>query len=114
MDIIGPIKISVLDREDGGGRELHFEFTDEFQAHNLAGQRQAFGEYLQELKLGINELDEDDVNRQGMLIVQQVCEQMYPYIAGGEMALGETIVVALTPEQKAATKDFKVLDLLNN
>jgi len=114
MDINGPIVISVLDREQGGGRELHFTFKEDFQQASLDGQRQVFGEYLQELNIGIAELAEDDANRQGMLIVQQVCEQMYPYIAAGEMALSETIVVALTPEQTAATDDFRVVDLLKS
>jgi hypothetical protein len=112
MDINGPIRISILDREAGGGRELHFTFTEAFQGQNLAQQKADFDAYLQQLFNDIGELDDSDPNRQGMLIVQQVCEQMYPYIADGQMALSETIVVALTPEQKAATDDFKVIDLL--
>ena len=114
MEINGPIKISILDREEGGGRELHFTFTEDFQSQDIASQTSTFGSYLQELTNGIKSLDEDDTNRQGMLIVQQVCEQMYPYIAEGQMALSEIIVVALTPEQKAATDDFNVVDLLKN
>ena len=114
MEINGPIKISVLDREAGGGRELHFTFTETFQKQDLADQRESFGLYLQDLHTGIQRLQEEDPNRMGMLIVQQVCEQMYPYIAEGEMALAETIVVALTPEQTAATDDFRVIDLLKN
>ena len=87
---------------------------EEFQQQDMASQAATFGNYLQELVAGINELEETDPNRQGMLIVQQVCEQMYPFIAEGQMALGETIVVALTPEQAAATDDFNVIDLLKN
>ena len=113
MEINGPIRIGVIDREDAGGRELHFTFTEDFQKQDLQSQTNAFATYLQELQQAIFEYPESDPNRQGMLLVQQVCEQMFPYIAEGEIALAETIVVALTPEQQASS-EFKVIDLLNN
>ena len=108
MDIDGPIRISVLDRPNDGGRELHFTFIDSFQQATLEQQAADFRAYLAELSLGVAELPEDDRDRQGMMLVQQVCEQMLPYIEAGEMALSETIVVALTPEQS----NFRVTDLL--
>jgi hypothetical protein len=40
-------------------------------------------------------LAEDDPNRAGMLIVQQIAEQFSPHIANGDLELEETIVVEM-------------------
>ena len=54
-----------------------------------------FEQYLQELQRGITSLPEDDPNRAGMLIVQQIAEQLFPHIANGELEMGETIIVEI-------------------
>ncbi len=95
MDIEGPIKIGVLDREDGSGRELHISFRDDFSAMDVPGRDQTFRAYLLNLHEGIQALSEGDPNRAGMLIVQQICEQLLPHIAADEIPLSETLVVEI-------------------
>jgi len=95
MLIEGPLKIGVLDHPDQPGRELHIDFTPEFQSLESTSQARAFAQYLNELALGIDSLAEDDPNRTGMLIVQQIAEQLSPHIANGDLELEETIVVEM-------------------
>ncbi len=95
MLIEGPLKIAVLDQPDQPGRELHIDFTTEFQALESQDQAPAFRGYLGELQQGISSLSEDDPNRAGMLIVQQVAEQLSPHVESGDLELGETIIVEL-------------------
>lgn len=95
MLIEGPLKIGVLDQPDQPGRELHIDFTTEFQALEPQGQAQAFSNYLLELEQGISSLAEADPNRAGMLIIQQIAEQLAPHIASGDLELEETILVEI-------------------
>ena len=95
MLIEGPMKIGVLDDPGQPGRELHIDFSAEFQALDLAGQAAAFSQYLGELQQGITALPEGDPNRAGMLIVQQISEQLMPHVVNGDLELGDTIVVEM-------------------
>jgi hypothetical protein len=95
MLIKGPLKIGVLDDPGQPGRELHVNFTHEFQALGNDGQTQVFNEYLQVLQENIIALPEADPNRAGMLIVQQIAEQLMPHLASGDLELSETIVVEM-------------------
>ncbi len=95
MLIEGPLKISVLDQSDQPGRELHIDFTGEFQALGADQQAKEFQGYLQELAQGISSLSNDDPNRAGMLIVQQIAEQLSPHIQTGDLELNETIIVEI-------------------
>ncbi len=95
MLIQGPLKIGVLDQPDQPGRELHIDFTSEFQVLEMQGQVRAFSNYLIELEQGISTLSEDDPNRAGMLIIQQFAEQLAPHIASGDLELEETIIVEI-------------------
>lgn len=95
MLIQGPLKIGVLDDPAQPGRELHIDFTAEFQALGQLEQAETLARYLEELQQGIVSLPEGDPNRAGMLIVQQITEQLAPPIASGELELGDTIIVEM-------------------
>jgi len=95
MLIDGPLKIGVLDQPDQPGRELHIDFSDEFQVLDRSDQVQRFSSYLNELAQGIAALAEDDPNRGGMLIVQQIAEQLSPHITSGDLELEQTIIVEM-------------------
>ena len=83
-------------------------FTDDFKSADLAQQGQIFAAYLAGLLQEINTRGEDDGDRAGMLIVQQIGEQLLPYIQAGEMALEETMTVEIGREQA-----FSLTDLIN-
>jgi len=106
MDIDGPVKIGVMDKQDG--RELHFDFRPEYRALGIREQVEQMRNYLNTLAVEIASRQPDDPNRAGMLIVQQVLEQMQPYIEAGEMAMNDTIVVEI--EQSPT---ISLVDLLN-
>jgi hypothetical protein len=95
MLIEGPLKIGILDDPEQPGRELHVDFTPEFQALGAEAQSQSFSEYLQTLQKSIIDLPEADPNRAGMLIVQQIAEQLMPHLATGDLELAETIIVEM-------------------
>ncbi|MES9968652.1 MAG: transcriptional regulator [Candidatus Thiodiazotropha sp.] len=95
MLIEGPLKIGVLDDPEQPGRELHISFTEEFQALEQSDQTQSFSEYLQLLGRNIDKLPVQDPNRAGMLIVQQIAEQLMPHLHTGDLEIGETIIVEM-------------------
>lgn len=94
MEIKGLLKIGVVDT-DTGNRELHLDFTAEFRAMNLTQQNVAFRRFIAELSQEMTQLDEKDVNRQGMLMILQISEELLPHIEANEIPLEETIVVDL-------------------
>ena len=94
MEINGPFNIGTL-QNDMGGHELHLDFTAEFRALNSAQQADAFQNYINSLINEISRLDEKETNRQGMLTIQQVAEQLMPHIQANEIPLEETIVISL-------------------
>ncbi len=94
MEITGPFKLGTL-QNDSGGQELHLDFTAEFRAMNLAQQVDSMQNYINSLINEISRLDEKDANRQGMLTIVQVAEQLLPHIQANEIPLEETIVISL-------------------
>lgn len=94
MEITGPIKIGVIDNDDGS-RELHLDFTDEFRRFKLEKQSEEFHEFMLYLRSEISLLEERDPNLQGMMTILQICEQIQEHIDNNEIPLDETIVVNL-------------------
>jgi hypothetical protein len=108
VDIQGPIKIGVLNDPETTGWELQMNFSDDFKSADLERQGQIFAAYLADLVQEINARGEEDGDRAGMLIVQQIGEQLLPHIQAGEMALEETMMVEIGREQA-----FSLSDLIN-
>ena len=106
MLIEGPLNISVEDNS-GGGRELRLEFTPEFKALNLQQQSDSFHEFIHFLKTEIDILEEHDPNRQGMLTVQQIAEELLPHIESNEIPLEDAIIVNLQANNPFGTIDIK-------
>ena len=107
MDIDGPLKVGVVEPSPEGNYELHLTFTDEFKALDLQAQAAEMQVYLGRLSGDIAALAEDDPNRQGMLLVQQICEQLAAPVSSGDLALGETLVVEIQ-----RTPGVNLMDLL--
>lgn len=93
MLIDGPLKITVSD--DGGMRQLVLEFANVFQMLSPEQQGKVFADYVQRLARSLAALDENDVNRQGMMLIHRVAEQLLPHIQAGEVPLEETILVQI-------------------
>ncbi len=95
MEIDGPIRVGVVEPSPEGNYELHIRFTEEFQGLSLEQQGPEFLGYLQRLHTQVQAPDLDDRTRQGMLLVQQICEQLAEPVAQGEIPLSETLVVEI-------------------
>ena len=95
MEIAGPLTIVVVDKLDGLGRELHIGFRDEFRRLPLTAQGEAFRAFLGDLGGAVYALDEDDPDRAGILLIQQIAEQLLPHVEAGELSLADTIVVEI-------------------
>lgn len=92
MDIKGPIKVGVVEPSPEGNYELHINFVDEFKSADLDGQGEQFRAYLAELGASLKGgLEGRDA--QGVMLIQQICEQLQPHIEQGDVALGETLVI---------------------
>lgn len=108
MDIEGPIKVGVVEPTPDGSYELHITFTDDFKRAELSAQGAAFRQYLADLDKALQQGGLDDRNAQGVLLIQQICEQLKPHIEGGELALGEALVIEVQ-----RTPGVNLVDLLN-
>ncbi len=95
MIIEGPVRISTETSEDGAGFSLRLMFVEEFQQLDTAVQASQFAAYLEALRSQSSALDETDPNRQGMLIVLQVGEQLLPLIQEGSLPLNEELEIEI-------------------
>jgi len=98
MDIEGPVRVGVVDKDDGTGRELHLDFSDNFRRLSDGQRISEFRSYINILrnKSSGNSLDEAD--RQGMLLILQIAEQLLPHLETDQLPLEETIVIEIKPE----------------
>lgn len=94
MQIVGPFSISIVDNEQSGNRELHLAFKPGFQGASLDDRHAQLNTYLQELASGIQQ-SEDPASQQGMLLIQQIAEELRPHIQADEIELDETIIIEL-------------------
>ena len=96
MLIEGPLRISVAEATDGQGWVLVLAFQPDFQALDVTSQGEQFREYLQKLNTDIAGISaEDDPNRAGMLIIQQIVEQLYPHVQAVELDIAESIIIQI-------------------
>ncbi len=106
MEINGPIRVAVVEPSPEGDYELHITFADDFRSLPLDHQGPAFRAYLGELFEAVRKPDLDDRTRQGMLLVQQVCEQLLEPVEQGEIPLSETLVVEIQRTPGVNLSDF--------
>lgn len=97
MIVKGPITLAYAEKSDGIGKEIHLGFTDVFRMQSVERQKTLLDEYLESLSNAIN-IEMDDRERQGMLMIQQIMEQIYPHIVAAEMDLDEVLVIEVQPD----------------
>ena len=93
MQIAGPFSIQLIEDDAGSGRELHFSFTDAFKSDTPTARKLQFDQHLSWLREAAADADEAD--RQGLVVVAQVCEALQPHIDADELPLDETIVIEI-------------------
>jgi len=110
MLIEGPLKIAIAEPEDGQGKILVIGFQPEFQKLGPSDQSRQFRDYIAALGGDVAGFEGvDERNRAGMLIVQQIAEQLLPHIESGDLALEETMTVQIRQGEQAVA----VTDLLD-
>ncbi len=97
MEISGPINLAVEEKSDGTGSAIHLRFTDVFRLLNLNKQKGVLDSYLVNLRKSID-VEMKERERQGMLMVQQIVEQLYPHIVKGEIDLDEIIIIDIVQD----------------
>lgn len=107
MLIQGPLRFSVVQEELASGYELFVDFQSDFCTLALDEQAQAFRTYLAEVA-GLIAKAQDDRTLQGLFIVQQLAEQLLPYVESGDLDLEETINIHVRPD----SPEFFLIDLL--
>jgi hypothetical protein len=110
MLIQGPLRFSVASGDGDQGYELFLDFTPEFQARALGDRTAEFQAYLVSLGEKLAEDSLDARNQQGMLVAQQICEQLLPHVLSDELDLEETINIHLRP----GSPEVSLVDLLNS
>ncbi len=96
MQIEGPFNINVVDKSDSQSRELQLTFTTEFQNLSLDKRISEFKDHLIQLQQNIQST-EADAEKQGMLTILQIAEQILPHVESDEIPLQETIVIEIGP-----------------
>ena len=94
MQISGPFSVSVIDNTDTQSRELHLSFKPAFQRQPLAARVETVLAHMQGLQESM-EQESNDATRQGMLMMLQIVEELYPHIEQDEIPLDETIVIEM-------------------
>jgi hypothetical protein len=64
----------------------------------VADQASATRRYLAQLQPKILDQPEDSADRQGVLAIQHVVEQLLPHIVAGEIPVGKAMVIQIAPE----------------
>ena len=108
MEIDGPIRVSVVEPSPEGNYELYISFREEFQQLSLEQQGLVFRDYLVELYRNVQQPDLDERTHQGMLILQQICEQLLEPIENGDLPLSESLIVEVQ-----RSSGINLADLLN-
>jgi ribosomal protein S15P/S13E len=113
MKIEGPLIVSVLDDDIQNKRTLEIDFTEQYQKLTVEQQADDMKKYIQQLFQNAETLPEKDSNRQGLLLIMQICEELLPYIQQQELNLEETITMELaaqtvSPEVSVSLADFKM------
>ena len=105
MEIQGPFTIAINDNSETGLRELHLGFKPGFQQLELAERLTTLNDYLTSLNNDIA-TEEDPNNQQGMIMIVQVAQELYPHLESNEIPLEETIVIEIGPSQSSPFDDL--------
>jgi ribosomal protein S15P/S13E len=113
MKIEGPLIVSVLDDDIQNKRTLEIDFTEPYRGLTTEQQAAGMKKYIQQLFQNAEALPEKDANRQGLLLIMQICEELLPFIQQQELDMSETITMELaaqtvSPEVSVALADFKM------
>ena len=91
MKIDGPLLISVQDDDVQNKRTLEITFREEFQQLALSQRVSDMQKYIQSLFQNAQSLEDGQADKEGLLLIMQICEQLLPLLQQDELDLAETI-----------------------
>ncbi len=91
MKIDGPLLISFRDDELQNKRTLEINFKEQFQQLELSSQVAELKKYIQSLFQNAEAIQDNQAEKEGVLLIMQICEQLLPYLQQDELDLSETI-----------------------
>lgn len=97
MESEAPFIAQLVEQENNKQRKMLLTFPAGFQALEVNAQTAAIGAYMVELQQQARAAQDGSREQQGLLIVLQIAEQMFPYIQAGEIDLSQTIEVEMEP-----------------
>ncbi|MCK4710278.1 MAG: hypothetical protein KAU21_16795 [Gammaproteobacteria bacterium] len=113
MKIDGPLSINVQDDDVQNKRTLEITFNDEFQQLKLSQRVSEMKKYIQSLFQNSQSLEDGQADKQGLLLIMQICEQLLPHLQQDELDLAETIsfemgLAGAQPEISISLSDFNI------
>ena len=114
MKIEGPLIVRVLDDDIQNKRTLEIDFSEAYRKLTTEQQADDMKKYIQQLFQNAEALPEKDSNRQGLLLIMQICEQLLPFIQQQELDLNETITMELAAQTVAPEVSVSLADLKMN
>lgn len=111
MKIDGPLIIKVLDDEILNKRTLEINFSLDYQQLELNQQLANMKKYIQQLFQNSQAMPDNDPNKQGILLIMQIAEELLPYIQQQELDLSETISMELSAQIGAPEISVSLRDL---
>ena len=91
MKIDGPLLIKVVDDDVQNKRTLEINFADDFQQLQASSQIADMKKYIQSLFQSAQSLQDGQADKEGILLIMQICEQLLPLLQQDELDLAETI-----------------------
>lgn len=95
MKIIGPLSVSILDDDIQNKRTLEINFKQEFQQLEHSLQISEMKKYIQSLFQNAQPMQDNYADKEGLLLVMQICEQLLPLLQQDELDLAETITLEM-------------------
>lgn len=116
MKIDGPLSVSVTDDEVKQIRTLEINFKKEFELLTLDQRSADLKRYIQSMYQNAQSLNDDQVDKTGLLLIMQLCEQLLPYVQQDDLDLHETIKLEMTLGGSGSASEISVSlsDLSNN
>jgi hypothetical protein len=96
MELDGPLNVRIVDKAASDGRELELTFKAYYRALDHQMRIIVMQKYISDLGKQIS-MTPEGAERQGMAAIQQLAEQLLPYIIDDSIPLEETLVVDLHP-----------------
>ncbi len=113
MKIDGPLTINILDDDVQNKRTLEINFKEDFQQLELSSRVSEMKKYIQSLFQNAQTLQDKQADKEGLLLIMQICEQLLPHLQQDELDLAETIdfemgIAGSQPEISVSLANFNV------